>query len=301
MGAKTPEERRKAKYADVMRQRGTPLMVKPEELAEARVHCTRLYKRGMSYRQIADTAPKHMNETTVAKVVNRWTETIHRDTYEALMQTYYVAPTGWRVGRKMDSTGVRRRMQALVADGFGYNVLGEIMGISLQAVFQLCTRDADTFASTYGYVVPVYEKLAGKDPTQYGATKLGVSRAKGTAARHDWAPSHTWDEDTIDNPDAFPEWTGECGTVTGYNLHRKERIYVLPSRDKNGNERLSVLCKACCDARIARKTELEIQQESNREKCRRMLEDGQTMRYIADVLGMSTRTVQRVKKEMESA
>jgi hypothetical protein len=284
-----------------MREIGTPLMVTAAEYEEVHAHVKALNDRGMSCQGIADTCPTPMHDTTVAKVLHRWTNKIHRDTYTALMLTTYAEPTGWRHGKRVDSTGVRRRMQALVADGFGYNVLGDFMGISLQAVYQLATRDAPTFASTYSYVVPVYEKLAGKDPRAYGATKLGVSRALGTARRHDWAPSHTWDSDTIDNPDAFPEWTGECGTVTGYNLHRKERIHVLPSVDKNGKERLSVLCKPCCHARIARKDEIEAQQSSNRDKCRQMLEDGQTMRYISDVLGMSTRTVQRVKKEMESA
>jgi uncharacterized protein YerC len=301
LASKTAHEKRRAKYADIMRQRGTPLMITVAELEEVRVHCSRLYNRGMSYRQIADTAPYDMNETTVAKVINGWHETtIHRNTYEALKQTYYVPPTGWRTGRHMDSIGVRRRIQALVADGFGYNVIGPVMGISLQAVYQLATRDADTFASTYGYVVPVYEKLAGKDPAQYGATKLGISRARGAAARHGWTPSHTWDPDTIDDPDAFPEWTGACGTVTGYNLHRKEQVHVKVIVDRNGNDRMTVLCDACCRARVESKSDHAQRLQANRDRCIEMLGDNATVRHIAEELGMSTRTVLRIKKEQEA-
>lgn len=298
MGTKTPEELRRQRFADKMRKMGTPLLVLPEELERARVHVTRLYNRGMSYNQIAATAPNDMNETTVAKVVNRWTETIHRDTYNALMRTYYVAPQGWRTGRKMDPVGVRRRMQALVADGFGYNVLGGVMGISLQAVFQLCTREAPAHASTYGYVVPVFEKLEGKDPLAYGATKLGVSRAKGTARRHLWAPSVCWDADTIDNPDAFPEWTGACGTVTGYNLHRSEQVHVKSMVDKNGQTRLTVLCEPCCAARVTAKGEQAERLAERRETIVSMLREGKPAPFIAAEVGLSTRTIERVKKEM---
>jgi hypothetical protein len=283
----------------VMRRRGTPLMVTPAELEEVTTHVKRLWVRGMSCQQIADTAPGFMHDTTVAKVLRGWhTRSIHRDTYTLLMQTYYVPPTGWRTGRHMDSVGVRRRMQALVADGFGYNVLGGVMGISLQAVYQLCTREADTFASTLGYVVPVYEKLEGKDPMAYGATKLGVSRAKGTARRHNWAPSHTWDTDTIDDPDAFPEWTGACGTVTGYNLHRKERVHVKMDRDRHGRERMTVLCDACCEARLTAKSDQAERLAERRETIVSMLAAGKPAPFIAAEVGLSTRTIERVKKEM---
>lgn len=296
MGVKSQEELRRQRFAHKMRERGTPLLVKPEELQRARVHVTRLYKRGMSYGQIAATAPYDMNETTVAKVVNHWTETIHRDTYNALMQTYYVAPQGWRTGRKMDPTGLRRRMQALVADGFGYNVIGGVMGISLQAVYQLATREAPAHASTYGYVVPVYEKLQGKDPAAYGATPLGISRARGTAARHGFAPSMCWDDDTIDDPDAFPEWTGACGTVTGYNLHRSERVHVKVSAGQSGKERLTVLCEACCDARVAAKAETTGRLAARRADVEEMIRDGKSDQFIAQEVGLSTRTIMRVRK-----
>lgn len=300
MGTKTPEELRRQRFADKMRKLGTPLLVRPEELEQARVHATRLYNRGMSYAQIAATAPTDMNETTVAKVINKWTETIHRDTYNALMRTYYVAPQGWRTGRKMDPVGVRRRMQALVADGFGYNVLGGVMGISLQAVFQLCTREAPAHASTYGYVVPVYEKLEGKDPMAYGATKLGVSRALGTARRHEWAPSMCWDADTIDDPAAFPEWTGACGTVTGYNLHRSEQVHVKQMRDRNGKDRLTVLCEPCCAARVESKAQQQQRITERRESVIQWLAEGKSSQWIAAEVGLSTRTIERVKKEMQA-
>lgn len=298
MGANTPQERKRAKYADYMRALGTPLMVTPEEYEQARTHVKRLAARGMSCQGIADTANVWIHDTSVAKVLHGTNKTMHRDTFNAIMSTTYDPPTGWRTGRRMDSTGVRRRMQALVADGFGYNVLGGVMGISLQAVYQLCTRQSPSFASTYGYVVPVYEKLEGKDPHAYGATKLGVSRARGVARRNDWAPSTCWDPDTIDDPDAFPEWTGACGTVTGYNLHRKERILVRTYTDKNGAERMNVLCEPCCEARMQAKSDYATRLQESRATAVEMLQDGKHPSTVAAEVGLSTRTIERVKKEL---
>src|SRR5690606_31398529 len=31
-----------------------------------------------------------------------------------------------------------------------------------------------------------------------------------------------WDPDTIDDPDAYPEWTGACGTHRGRLIHKRE-------------------------------------------------------------------------------
>ena len=50
-----------------------------------------------------------------------------------------------------------------------------------------------------------------------------------------------WDDDTIDDPAAFPDWTGKCGTPDGYDAHYKMKI--LPS------------CQPCRDARAAYRKE----------------------------------------------
>lgn len=298
---KTPQELKRGKYADYMRAQGTPLMVKPEELEQARLHIARLYNRGMSFAQIGESCAQFMHETTIAKAYHGWTGTIHRHTYELILTARYVPPTGLRTGRKMDATGVRRRMQALVADGFGYNIIGDVMGIRLQAVFQLATREAPAFASTYGYVVPVYEKLAGQDPFAYGATKLGVTRALRVAERHGWSPSHTWDADTIDDPCAAPEWTGRCGTVYGWRIHYRDGI--LP------------VCQPCAVARrLAKKWPLLAQEmgaaaapgtpgaatpEGDVRGIRAALAEGElSLARIADSFNVSKRTVVRIRTEM---
>lgn len=296
MGAKTPEQRARAKRADYLRAHGRPLNVTEAELEEARIHCTRLYNRGMSYQGIAETAPAYVSSTTVAKVIKGWRETIHRDTYESLMQTYYVQPTGWRAGRHMDPTGLRRRMRGLVANGFGYTTLGPVLGVSPQAVFQLCVREVPVFASAYGVVVPVYEKLECGDPYEYGATPLGVSRAKGTAGRRGWVPTTCWDPDTIDDPAAFPEWTGACGTPEGYYLHLKDGVRVLIDEGPRKGLRRTVLCQPCVSARAEAEG---ITTVTDTEGIIEALRGGGKYRDIADQCGVSTRTIQRVAIELK--
>ena len=44
------------------------------------------------------------------------------------------------------------------------------------------------------------------------------------ARRNGWAPPGAWDDDQIDDPQAHPEWTGECGTDRGYWVHRRQQL-----------------------------------------------------------------------------
>lgn len=224
-GPKTPEQKKRVKYAAYMRDIGMPLHITPRERDELVQHLTKLRDAGMSYAQIVASAPGSRAETAVAKILNNWTDATHRDVYNDLMQATYVRPVDLKSGSRIEPTGTLRRMRALVAAGFGYNILGPMLDCSLQAVFQLLTDGRPTvMSSTAERVADLYDELSMKDPFDYGATKLGVSRAKGVARRNNWAPAHCWDSDTIDDPEAIPQWTGECGTWIGARAHRRENI-----------------------------------------------------------------------------
>lgn len=300
MGAKTPEERKRSKYAAMMRDRGTPLHITDEEHAQLVAHIMKLYRRGMSCQSILDSVPggTTIHDSAVSKITRGQVGKCHRDTYNTLMRARFVQPTELKTGRRIDGTGHRRRIRALVADGWPLSLLGELTGVSTQAIFQQATAERDVHASTVANFVPWYEKLSCADPRDYGAGKLGVSRAKGNAARRNWAPSLCWDDDTIDDPDAFPEWTGACGTVTGYNLHRSERVHVNEARDKNGKLRMTVLCVACCDARVSAKSDQAARLAERRESIVSMLAEGKSPQFIAAEVGLSTRTIDRVRKEL---
>lgn len=273
------------KYADYMRQIGKPLHITEPELAELRRHLRRLYNRGMSYAQIAASAPGEHNETSVAKIVNEWSGATHRDLYVDLMKATFEVDYGRKTGRRMDSTGVRRRLRALVAAGFGYNVLGELMDCSAQAIYQLVKSEAPAHSSTVARVCMLYDKIAYSDPFDYGATMLGVSRAKGVARRNGWAPVQCWDEDTVDDPAAHPEWTGACGTPRGFRIHYRDGI--LP------------VCQPCKDARAEHLATLnrgrggrEAIAEFNRDKFIAVrTEKGYTVRALAQCAGVDEQCI----------
>lgn len=232
-GKKTPEQLARGKYADWMRNRGTPLMVTPDEMALMRRHLKSLHDAGMSYQNIADAAPGNHSETSVSKVLRNWTVSMHRDVYNDLMQAQFELPRTPKHGRSTSDVGMKRRMRALACAGFGYHMLGRELGISGQAAYQLTNSGRAVRTSSAVRVAAVYDKLQWADPYDFGGTRQGVGRAKGVAARNDWAPAHCWDEDTIDDPEAYPEWTGACGTQQGYRLHHRYEIGVkvpaLPS------------------------------------------------------------------------
>lgn len=224
-GPKTPEQKKRVKYAAYMRDIGMPLHITAAEREQLVRHLTKLRDAGMSYAQIVASAPGSRAETAVAKILNNWSEATHRDVYNDLMQATYVRPVSLKTGTRIEPTGTLRRLRALVAAGFGYNLLGPMLDCSLQAVYQMLTDGRPTvMSSTAERVADLYDEISLKDPRDYGASKLGVSRAKGTAKRKNWAPPDCWDSDTIDDPEAVPQWTGQCGTWIGARIHRREQI-----------------------------------------------------------------------------
>ena len=222
--SRSPAQRARAKYADYCRLAGKPLQITPGEQARLVRHLERLQGRGMSHRQIADASGINISDRSVTKIVSGTVGFSRRATYDALMRTRYVAPEGLRSGRRMSPVGVQRRLQGLVADGWGYTTLGPLLGVSLQAVNQLVKRETVVAGSTHVRIVALYDKLEHADPLDYGSTVIGVARAKGVARKFGWVPTDCWAPDTIDDPDALPEWTGRCGTVLGTRIHYREKI-----------------------------------------------------------------------------
>jgi hypothetical protein len=85
------------------------------------------------------------------------------------------------------------------------------------------------YGATAMAVAAAYDRLWNQDPRQHGVTVGTYKKVRGVARAHGWAPPGAWDDDTIDDPTAHPEWTGHCGTDRGWWLHRLEDIPVCPS------------------------------------------------------------------------
>lgn len=225
---------RRRKYGRVMRSRGVPLLVSAEEAERLVAHIDRLREDGKAYRDVAAIADVHW--TTVRRIHVGEGKTVSRYTYDAVMAVPTGAPTITPRGPLIPAHGMLRRLEALRADGFTQRTLGGWLGHSHQAIaYLLSVRNPRSHAATVRDVAELYRRLAGVDPVTCQSertTKWARSKALGTG----YAPSFCWDDDTIDDPAALPEWTGRCGTRAGYRIHVTRDVGMLNGR---------LLCEPC--------------------------------------------------------
>jgi hypothetical protein len=123
--------------------------------------------------------------------------------------------------RTIDATGTHRRLQALAAAGWPHTHLSRQLGLPQNSISGFLARPTITTASALK-IADLYTALELADPAAHGITERASTRVRNHAANSMWAPPACWDEDAIDDPDAYPEWTGECGTREGYRIHRRE-------------------------------------------------------------------------------
>lgn len=242
-GDMTPEElavaRRQASHRDAMHKLGRPLNVPAQPVLD---YVALLESMGMSKGSIAEAAGLHVS--TVVSAATRPPNKVHprtmrRITADKIMAVQFTAPTGidgpGSLGAKMPAHGVTRRIQALVAHGYPYLFLARELGYGtrVECVRQFATRPQYKWAHylTLERIKKLYDRLQYDKPAEHGVTAYGSSRAR--VAAFDWdgrpfAPPGCWDDDTIDDPDAEPEWTGACGSAKGYRIHLREDIPVCP-------------------------------------------------------------------------
>lgn len=96
---------------------------------------------------------------------------------------------------RVDSTGTRRRIQALVAIGWNLEVLAQKLGTARGAVGDyMCIKPVN--ASTARRVAAVYNQLS--------MTPGPSRRAQVRARNKGWVPPFGWDDAEIDDPNAQP-------------------------------------------------------------------------------------------------
>lgn len=227
-------ERTAARRRDKLRKQGRPSMVLPEEMAAARRLIDRARAYGMDDMMISRQVGI-LGRTTVWKVRTGRSATIRRCTYEKIMSlrpeeprsTPHPARGKVAAGPQVPAVGLLRRLRALRADGFTNEVIAGLVGVTPEAVSELARRDrAMAYETTHREVAEAYRKLVGTRPADHAITPRAEKYTRAFARKRDWAPSICWDPDTIDDPDAHPEWTGACGTAEGIRIHRREGIPV---------------------------------------------------------------------------
>jgi DNA-binding XRE family transcriptional regulator len=228
------------KYRDVMNRRGVSMMVDATPVMR-RVRL--LHRRGMPITRIA--AESGVSVPTVhAYLRGYWcvkgstvdVVRVQLSTAQAIMSVRYIEPNTdprGREGARVDVTGTQRRLQALMAVGYPMAWQGLQLGPRAWFVTDIM-NGTYVLSSTAKRVANMYDKYSLASPADAGIRACIISGAKNRARQRGYAPVGCWDEDTIDDPAAFPEWTGRCGTVFGWHIHKSERIPV---------------CQPCADAR----------------------------------------------------
>jgi hypothetical protein len=234
---KDEQARRLAQYnnkrAKYFASIGQPLRIPAEPVIN---HVRYLKSMGMSNTQIARAAGVSTSSISDFNLGRRKTgvpvKYAEAGNAKKILAVKFTPPPTSKSGAQMDATGTRRRLQALTAKGFPLYILGEYSGkqfVQLNEI-QLGTRRNRTHVAyaVRQEIAALYEKLADVDPWDLGLTARSIHRAQTAARSHDWAPPMCWDEDTIDDPNAIPEWTGDCGSASGYRIHVRDDIPVCP-------------------------------------------------------------------------
>ena len=103
-------------------------------------------------------------------------------------------------GAKIDGTGTRRRLQALVAIGYPQLQLAARLGMKPGNLSRVFVGDL-VLVATHRAVTALYDELWDQPQT----VGCGATRARNRAARLGWPPPAAWDDDTIDDPGAVPD------------------------------------------------------------------------------------------------
>lgn len=228
---------------------GRPQRVLPHEYERGMAIIDRAHESGMSYTQIAYQLESQ--KSTISKLANRETKTMHRSTYEKLLRLQPELPerTGntRRGGAKLDPTCTVRRLQALAAAGWTSRDMAPYIGMDQRNLSNLLLGKVSfVYAVTAKEIAAAYDKLQYMDADEHCTTRA-LNAARNKARKNAWAPTWAWDEDTIDDPKAEPEWTGACGTAEGYRIHVRETIFEgnpLPLCDR---------CRAAVETRTPKK------------------------------------------------
>ncbi|MEV8033952.1 hypothetical protein [Streptomyces sp. NPDC086182] len=152
---------------------------------------------------------------------------------ETALKLLAVEPTLDNLGARVaiNGTGTRRRLQALVAKGWPQTELARRLDME-RANFKRAIVSNLVTVGTYRAAITLYDQLWRADPADHGVHWRWIEPARTLAATRGWAPIGAWDDDRIDNPTAWPDWTGHCGTPKGRNIHYRIKVPVCqPCRD----------------------------------------------------------------------
>lgn len=246
------------------------------DVVPVREHIAILRRAGIGYDQIArlaHTSTTHIREINGAVQRSGGRPPIRRIRSRLAQRILDIAPVpaNRAANNRIDATGARRRLQALVALGYPVPDLARQLRRSPATVRRLLTARTIT-AHMARCIDTLYEQLSNAPPPLDSAAHRA---ARQLAANHGWRPPLAWDD--IDH-DGRP-----TATPNRRDPHDLDEIAVERAVAGDGM-RLQDLTPA-----------------EQTEAVRRLTERGQSIRDIADQLATSTGTVSRRRRTATSA
>ena len=223
-------ERRRDLYRRMRRHQGKPSRVLPEECEQARRKVVAFHDRGMGFREMEAECGGKPSRHAFGNLASGQRKTLLRSSYEAIMAMRFVPPEGGglRHGPFLASIGAARRIYALRALGFTASFLAEYAGYSADRPMTW-GEGRYIHPALRNRICEMYDKLRDRKPEEFGIEGPLLARMLTLARNAGFAPPGCWDEDTIDDPAAVPEWTGYCGTPEGYITHLLAGLTVCPA------------------------------------------------------------------------
>lgn len=173
----------------------------------ARQHVQALSEHGIGWKKAADLAgisTGTMSELLYGKRGRPPSRRIRPETEAAILAVRPVLHARGDRSR-VDGTGTRRRLQALVACGWSGAKLAARLGMRQGNFWELMRSGRPVSAATARAVTALYDELWNIPPPQEEwHDKIAASRARNYARARGWVPPLAWDDDRIDDPEAAP-------------------------------------------------------------------------------------------------
>ncbi|TGB11578.1 helix-turn-helix domain-containing protein [Streptomyces sp. MZ04] len=189
-----------------------------------RQHIAALRAAGNSIPRIQKLA--RVSAATIARIiydgVNPRADRIRRDVAQRILNVpVQAAPTTPHT--RIDGTGTRRRIQALVWMGWTFTMLGPHLGIHPRQLTDLARADRVT-AATARKVADGYRTIQTWQPGNHGVPRASQTMARNIAAHECWHGPLDWDD--IDDPNCKPD----DGNRSEAKASTKPKVYADPQR-----------------------------------------------------------------------
>ena len=224
MPGRAPRNRKREAF---LRAAGRPLLVTGADY-EKTISVVRAYHaRGMTYAQMERQTG--VSRRTISRAAEPGHQGIKARTRAKLARLVFEEPDGhaW-----VDASGSRRRLAGLWADGFPLPWLSDQLDFGNRSYLQAFLRGTKGTAGIRYHnareISLLFLKLQGTSPAAVGIGSREARFSQAFAAKKGFAPSACWDPDTVDDPEAEPEWTGRCGTWLGWHIHQRDGILMCP-------------------------------------------------------------------------